>query len=87
MEASQANQQDGEHAVEEHVVQGHSGLDPLTRDEQQPQEAGHSSAPPPDAQSGVGASGIPANPGAQGGQDAQPGVGDQAAAQEGDQAA
>lgn len=56
---------------EEHVVQGRSAHDEVTRAEQQPQVLGHSSAPPPDAQSGVGASGIPDEPGADGGADVQ----------------
>lgn len=69
MEASQTDgaQTDEAQNGDEHVVQGHSGLDSLTRAEQQPQEVGHSSAPPPSAQSGIGASGIPDNPGAEGG--------------------
>lgn len=83
MEASQADseqgtQDEGQEGADEHVVQGKGPHDEDKRNEQQPQELGHSSAPPPEAQSGVGASGIPEHPGAQGESDANAGRGDEA---------
>lgn len=88
MEASQADseqgaQDEGQESADEHVVQGKGPHDEEARNEQQPQELGHSSAPPPEAQSGVGASGIPEHPGAQGEADANAGQGE-AAEGEGD---
>lgn len=48
----------------ENVVVGESGHSSLS--EQQPQETGTSSAHPPEAQSGIGASGVPGDTGANG---------------------
>lgn len=85
-EAAEETQDQPQHALSEsedqHAIVGDSGLDPLTRSEQQPQESGHSSAPPASEQSGVGASGIPDNPGADGGASPE---GDKGAPAEGEQ--